>query len=112
MRSMRYIVATMLFALLCACGKGGGFTEVSIEQGALELKVPQEFTIRQDTSFMIDPVTAHEIRTFKFTSSKDSASAVGVAYSLNANSDLTPDGFLGNMESEARRTPKVKVKNR
>jgi hypothetical protein len=106
-----YLVALLLPLVLMSCGNKG-FKEISLEQGHIELVVPEGYTIRKDTAYIINPTTAHEIRTFKFTNAKDSSSAVGVAYSINANSDLVLDTFLNNMMTAASRSPKVKMKGK
>ena len=108
----KYILLVTVIALFFAsCSKAPkGYTHYSLDNGKVEVNLPDDFSSRKDSTYHIDPVKKHDVKTFKFSSKKDTANAIGVAYSMNADTKQTVDKFLSNITMEAAQSPIVKLK--
>jgi hypothetical protein len=85
-----------------------GYHHVELEKGLMELDIPDEFTVVKDSLIHVNPEKNHDVKTFRY-STPDSTKAIGVAFSKNAETELSVDKFQQNVAMQAAQSPNVKV---
>lgn len=85
-----------------------GFHHVEIEKGVISVDIPDEFTVAKDSLIHVDPEKNHDVKTFRYTT-PDTTKAIGLAYSVNADTKLTVEKFQQNVAMQASQSPNVKI---
>ena len=112
----RYIaLAIILTAALSSCqlfngGAPKGYTHINIENGKVEFNIPENFSIRKDTTYHITQPQTYDVKVFKFTNTKDTSQAIVFNYSIGYAQKGTIDQITNNVAMLAR-NPMVKLKS-